>query len=100
VTSSLHSLVDFIRFHGRTLVHRFNGLIRDDMEMYGNFSTAYIPLSSQVLEEWVAKVQGMRSISEHPSPRAILSSPDDWRRCANIVAFRESEPYVRDPHFS
>jgi hypothetical protein len=27
VTSSLHSLVDFIRLHGRTLVHRFTGLM-------------------------------------------------------------------------
>ncbi|KAF9041978.1 hypothetical protein BDZ89DRAFT_1060024, partial [Hymenopellis radicata] len=33
-------------------------LVKDDKEMFLNFSTAYLPFSSQVLGEWVAKVEG------------------------------------------
>ncbi|KAF9041991.1 hypothetical protein BDZ89DRAFT_1060032 [Hymenopellis radicata] len=51
-------------------------LVKDDKEMYPNFSTAYLPFSSQVLGEWVSKVEGRPSVLEHPAPRAAEGDAD------------------------
>ncbi|KAJ7208015.1 hypothetical protein GGX14DRAFT_567314 [Mycena pura] len=52
-------------------------LIKDDSEAYPNFSTTYLRYSSQVLGEWVAKVEGRKSLLEHPPPRAVGDVDDN-----------------------
>ncbi|KAJ6553149.1 hypothetical protein B0H19DRAFT_1263553 [Mycena capillaripes] len=49
------------------------GPITRDKERYPNFSTVHLPLSSQVLREWVAKVAGRRSVLEHPALHVVES---------------------------
>ncbi|KAJ7670230.1 hypothetical protein B0H17DRAFT_1086127 [Mycena rosella] len=46
-------------------------LLKDDKEAYPNFSTAYLCHSSQVLGEWLAKIEGRPSVLEHPPPHAV-----------------------------
>jgi hypothetical protein len=46
-------------------------LIAEDKRFFPNFSAAYLPSSSQGLEEWLAKLEGRRSVFEHPPPRAV-----------------------------
>ncbi|KAJ7635449.1 hypothetical protein DFH06DRAFT_1303013 [Mycena polygramma] len=36
-----------------------------------NYSSRYLSFSSQVLGEWLAKMEGRRSVLEHPPPRAV-----------------------------
>ncbi|KAJ7725225.1 hypothetical protein DFH07DRAFT_783058 [Mycena maculata] len=44
-------------------------VIRQQMQQNPNFSTAYLRFSSQVLVEWVAKMEGRPSMLQHPPPR-------------------------------
>ena len=46
-------------------------MITDDMTVYSCFSTAYLPRASQVLGEWVAKMEGRASVLVHPPPHAV-----------------------------
>ncbi|KAJ7174531.1 hypothetical protein C8R46DRAFT_1189296 [Mycena filopes] len=43
--------------------------IKEEKERYPNFSTAYVGSLRELLEEWVAKVEGRPSILVHPPPR-------------------------------
>lgn len=49
-------------------------LLKEDREVYPNFSTAYVRFSSQVLGEWLAKIEGRRSVLEHQPPRSAGGS--------------------------
>jgi hypothetical protein len=44
----------------------------EDKQFFPNLSTAYLPSSSQGLGEWLAKLEGRRSVFEHPPPRAVV----------------------------
>ncbi|KAJ6563671.1 hypothetical protein DFH09DRAFT_1158681 [Mycena vulgaris] len=46
-------------------------LVKDDLEVYPNFSTAYLRFSNQLVGEWVTKVDGRRSMLVHPPPGAV-----------------------------
>ncbi|KAJ7261059.1 hypothetical protein C8J57DRAFT_1336959 [Mycena rebaudengoi] len=48
-----------------------DALVKDDKEMYPNFSTAYLRFSSQVLGQWLEKMEGRPSVLEHPPPRSV-----------------------------
>ncbi|KAJ7872965.1 hypothetical protein B0H13DRAFT_2669339 [Mycena leptocephala] len=48
-----------------------DSLIAEDKQFFSNFSTAYLPSSNQGLGEWLAKLEGRRSVFEHPPPRAM-----------------------------
>jgi hypothetical protein len=66
-------------------------LIADDKQLFANFSTAYLPSSSQGLEEWLAKLEGRRSVFEHPPPRAVeFVVSDDMRHLRDVEQFRSS----------
>ncbi|KAJ7821759.1 hypothetical protein B0H14DRAFT_2830323 [Mycena olivaceomarginata] len=52
-------------------------MITDDVAVYSRFSTAYLPRASQVLGEWVAKMEGRPSVLVHPPPHAVESNVDD-----------------------
>ncbi|KAJ6562745.1 hypothetical protein DFH09DRAFT_1279117 [Mycena vulgaris] len=51
-------------------------LIQVNMESYPNFSTAYLPSARQVLGEWLAKMEGRRSVLHHPPPRAVVDNSE------------------------
>ncbi|KAJ7751422.1 hypothetical protein B0H16DRAFT_830961 [Mycena metata] len=48
-------------------------MITDDVAVYSRFSTAYLPRASQVVGEWVAKMEGRPSVLVHPPPHAVES---------------------------
>ncbi|KAJ7191720.1 hypothetical protein GGX14DRAFT_578745 [Mycena pura] len=54
-------------------------MLKSDVERYANFSTAYLPLSSQVLREWLAKMEGKESILVHPPPHPVGVDDDEIR---------------------
>ncbi|KAF7338743.1 hypothetical protein MSAN_02196700 [Mycena sanguinolenta] len=48
-----------------------DALVTEDKALYPNFSTTYLRFSQQVLGEWLAKVEGRRSVLEYPPPRIV-----------------------------
>ncbi|KAJ6597031.1 hypothetical protein DFH09DRAFT_109596 [Mycena vulgaris] len=52
-------------------------MVKDDKALYANFSTAYARFSRQLLGEWLAKIEGRRSVLEHPPPHAVEIAADD-----------------------
>jgi hypothetical protein len=64
-------------------------LIKDDKQVFPNFSTAYLPSSSQGLGEWLAKLEGGRSVFAHPPPRAMeFIVYDDMKHLRDVEQFR------------
>ncbi|KAJ7810888.1 hypothetical protein B0H14DRAFT_3151018 [Mycena olivaceomarginata] len=52
-------------------------MVTEDKEVYPTFSTAYLRFSSQVLSEWLARMEGRRSVLDHPPPRAVDSAENE-----------------------
>ncbi|KAJ7872960.1 hypothetical protein B0H13DRAFT_1895192 [Mycena leptocephala] len=66
-----------------------DSLIVEDKRFFPNFSAAYLPSSSQGLEEWLAKLEGRRSVFEHLPPRAVeLVVSGDMRHLRDVEHFR------------
>jgi hypothetical protein len=63
--------------------------IAGDKRFFPNLSTAYLPSSSQGLGEWLAKLEGRRSVFTHPPPRAMGYIPD-MRHLRDVEQFRST----------
>ncbi|KAK7059740.1 hypothetical protein R3P38DRAFT_968437 [Favolaschia claudopus] len=49
----------------------FDDLVKEDMEVYPNFSATFVSSARQVLDEWLAKANGGPSVLQHPPPRLL-----------------------------
>ncbi|KAJ7479615.1 hypothetical protein FB451DRAFT_1239406 [Mycena latifolia] len=54
-----------------------DALLEEDRAVYPNFATAYLPRAAQVLGEWVAKMEGRRSVLDHPPPHEVECEAED-----------------------
>ncbi|KAJ7459353.1 hypothetical protein FB451DRAFT_1563719 [Mycena latifolia] len=59
-------------------------LMKHEESCYPNFSTAYLPHSWQLLNEWLAKTKGRPSVLQHPPPHEV--EPWDSRQEATTLA--------------
>ncbi|KAJ6456561.1 hypothetical protein C8R47DRAFT_1165361 [Mycena vitilis] len=52
-------------------------MVTEDKEVYPNFSTAYVRYSHQVLDQWLAKMEGRDNVLDHPPPHAVREEENE-----------------------